>query len=251
MQRSLAWLALIGAALYAVSTWPFADAVSHRNGEKISSGPTSPALGSKRADYFAAAQIDLPTPQPALSPEPPADAAIDEKSTAGLDPATSSVGQAERLVVRLVANIRSEPSSKSTLIGTANVGAELEVAERQARWIRFVDPATSHTGWIYEGLLTPLSSESSIRPTAASAGKAVSPIANVPRRAVRPAASPRAPKQRVGGRAGSQDVPNFQQVRSFRRISGGSGPLLGGECSENDCSAGISLRGRRDGRSFA
>ena len=175
---------------------------SHRNGEKISSGPTSPALGSKRADYFAAAQIDLPTPQPALSPEPPvADAAIDEKSTAGLDPATSSVGQAERLVVRLAANIRSEPSSKSTLIGTANVSAELEAAERQARWIRFVDPATSHTGWIYEGLLTPLRSESAIRPTAASAGKAVSPIANVPRRAVRPAASPRAPKQRVGGRA--------------------------------------------------
>ena len=146
--------------LLSVSTWPFADAVSHRNGEKISSGPTSPALGSKRADYFAAAQIDLPTPQPALSPEPPvADAAIDEKSTAGLDPATSSVGQAERLVVRLAANIRSEPSSKSTLIGTAHVGAELEVAERQARWVRFVDPATSHTGWIYEGLLTPLRSE--------------------------------------------------------------------------------------------
>ncbi len=226
---------------------------SHRNGEKISSGPTSPALGSKRADYFAAAQIDLPTPQPALSPEPPvADAAIDEKSTAGLDPATSSVGQAERLVVRLAANIRSEPSSKGTLIGTANVGAELEVAERQARWIRFVDPATSHTGWIYEGLLTPLRSESAI--------EGLQPLLPVRQSAPLPTfhegrLGPRLPLvlPSSGSAAArrSQDMPNFQQVRSFRRISGGSGPLLGGEYSEKDCSAGISLRGRRDGRSFA
>jgi hypothetical protein len=135
MERSLAWLALIGAALYGVSTGPFVDAVSHRNGEEISSstaGPTSPASGFKKAEYIAA-QIDLHTPQPALIPEPPvADAAP--------NPATSSVGQAERLVVRSAANIRSGPSSKSTLIGTANVGAELEVAERQARWVDLLIP---------------------------------------------------------------------------------------------------------------
>jgi SH3 domain-containing protein len=157
MQRSFAWLALIGAALYAVNTWPFAD-ISHRNGEEIPSspaGPTSPASESKKAECTAA-QIDLPTPQPTLTPEPPvANAAIDEKTTAEPVSATSSLGQAERLVVRSTANIRSRPSSKGALIGTAHIGAELEVAERQARWVRFVDPAPSNTGWIYERLLAP------------------------------------------------------------------------------------------------
>jgi len=173
MERSLAWLALIGAALYGVSTWPFADAVSHRNGEEISSstaGPTSPASGFKKAEYIAAAQIDLHTPQPALIPEPPvADAAP--------NPATSSVGQAERLVVRSAANIRSGPSSKSTLLGTANIGAELEVAERQARWVRFVDPATSNTGWIYEGLLTRSDAVSVPEEITASANESAKPEA--------------------------------------------------------------------------
>ena len=56
-------------------------------------------------------------------------------------------------MVRSAANIRNGPSSKSTLIGTAPAGAELEVAEREGGWVRFVDPVTSNTGWIYEGLL--------------------------------------------------------------------------------------------------
>jgi hypothetical protein len=47
---------------------------------------------------------------------------------------------------------RTPPASRN-LIGTAPEGAELEAAERTGRWIRFVDPVTSHTGWIYEGLL--------------------------------------------------------------------------------------------------
>ena len=74
--------------------------------------------------------------------------------------ATSGGVQAERLVVRSAANMRKGPSSKSTLIGTAPVGAELEVAERHARWVRFVDPATSNSGWIYGGLLAPLAAVS-------------------------------------------------------------------------------------------
>ena len=61
-------------------------------------------------------------------------------------------------------------------MGQAQQGAELEVAERDAGWVRFVDPATSHTGWIHEGLLTPLRSESVSstieRPITASAGEA-------------------------------------------------------------------------------
>ena len=97
MKRSLTWLWLIGAVLYAVSTWLFADAVHHRDGQEISSStadPTSPVSGFKKAEYIAAAQNELPAPKPSLTPEPPvADAAVDEKSTAKLDPATSSVGK--------------------------------------------------------------------------------------------------------------------------------------------------------------
>jgi len=199
MKRSLTWLWLIGAVLYAVSTWLFADAVSNPDGQKISSstaGATYAVSGSKKAEYIAATQSDLPPPKPSLTLEPPvADAALDEKSTAKPDPATASVGQAERLLVRSAANIRSGPSSKSTLIGTANVGAELEVAERQARWVRFVDPATSNSGWIYEGLLTPVDAVSVLEITASSKEsakpKAKRPTRNEPGQM----ASRRAPKQ--------------------------------------------------------
>ena len=199
MKRSLTWLWLIGAVLYAVSTWLFADAVHNRDGQEISSStadPTSPVLGFKKAEHIAAAQNDLPAPKPSLTPEPPvADAAVDEKSTAKLDPATSSVGQGEQLVVSSTANIRSEPSSKSTLIGTAQVGAELEVAERQARWVRFVDPATSNSGWIYEGLLAPLDAVS-VPEITTSAKESAKPKAKRPaRNGPEKTASRRAPKQ--------------------------------------------------------
>ena len=161
MKRSLAWLALIGAALYAISTWPFADAVSHRNGEGISSstaGSTSPASESKKAEYIAAAQIDLPTPQPALSTEPPvADAAIDEKSTAGLDPATSSVGQARAVPTYAVNLLQKVPlSARRTSVQSLrspNVkpdGSDLLIPQHHTpagftkgfwlRWMRFPSP---------------------------------------------------------------------------------------------------------------
>ena len=249
MKRTLSWLTLIGAALYAISTWPFADAVSV--GIKNSISSETPSRGSPRESPPSQPSSALEQPVPDAAIEDAADAAIEGGEGSTEKPKalgeTSGAVQAERLVVRSAANIRSRPSSKSTLIGTAQAGAELEVADREAGWVRFVDPATSYTGWIHEGLLTPLRSESAIEPPmAASAGEAVSPTANVPRRAVRPAASPRAPKQRVGGRralSGYAQLPTGEEL-----ISGCSGRLHGGECSEKDCSAGISLCGRRDGR---
>ena len=94
----------------------------------------------------------------------------------------STAAPAERFVVRSVANIRNGPSSKSTLIGTAPAGAELDVAERKGGWVRFIDPATSHTGWIYEGLLAPVGSQSISpvlkQPSAASVNTAARPKAS-------------------------------------------------------------------------
>ena len=83
---------------------------------------------------------------------------------------------------------------KSTLIGTAPAGAELEVAEREGGWVRFVDPATSHTGWIYEGLLA---SPVLKQPNAASVNTAARPKAKV-RNATRTVSG--GVKQRAGDR---------------------------------------------------
>ena len=124
--------------------------------------------------------------------------------------------------------IHSGPSSKSALMGQAQQGAELDVAERDAGWVRFVDPATSRTGWIHEGLLTPLRSESVSstieRPITAAAGEAAKPNAKVPRNGVRPrAASHSAPKQRVGGRrslSGYAQLPTGEEFRSNKRRFG-------------------------------
>lgn len=165
MKQSLAWLWLIGAVLYAVSAWLFADAVSvvGRKGQNsISSSTTipppfpAPVSRSQEAEEVAEARTESPTSEPSLAPGLPVpDIAVedDDESTEKLE-APGAV-QAERFVVRSAANIRSKPSSKSTLIGTAPIGAELEVAEREAGWVRFVDPATSYTGRIHEGLFSP------------------------------------------------------------------------------------------------
>ena len=215
MKRTLSWLTLIGAALYAISTWPFADAVSV--GIKNSISSETPSRGSPR---------ESPPSQPSSALEQPVpDAAIDDAAIEGGEGSTekpnalgetSGAVQAERLVVRSAANIRSRPSSKSTLIGTAQAGAELEVADREAGWVRFVDPATSYTGWIHEGLLTPLRSESAIeRPIPLLPVRQSAPLLTFHEGRFGPRL-PLVPPSSGSAAAGrSQDMPNFQQVRSL------------------------------------
>ena len=177
---------------------------------------------SQAREVTSEAQIAQPTP-------PVSDVAAKQKSTEKPEALGTASGamRAERLVVRTVANIHSGPSSKSALMGQAQQGAELDVAERDAGWVRFVDAATSRTGWIHEGLLTPLRSEpvpfTIKRPITAAAGKAAKPNAKVPRNGVRPAASHRAPKQRVGGRrspSGYVQLPTGEEFRSNKRRFG-------------------------------
>ena len=178
---------------------------------------------SQAREVTSEAQIAQPTP-------PVSDVAAKQKSTEKPEALGTASGamRAERLVVRTAANIHSGPSSKSALMGQAQQGAELDVAERDAGWVRFVDPATSRTGWIHEGLLTPLRSEpvpfTIKRPITAAAGKAAKPNAKVPRNGVRPAASRvRTPKQRVGGRrspSGYAQLPTGEEFRSNKRRFG-------------------------------
>ena len=139
--------------------------------------------------------------------------------------------EAVRLKVRSAANIRSGPSSRAVIIGTAQAGAELEVVSREAGWIRFVDPATSNTGWIYEGLLDPLTADSvpatTERSVTASADESAKPKAKGhTRKVLRPDASRRAPKQQFGIRPSFSryaELPSDEELRPRKRGLGSFG----------------------------
>lgn len=247
MKQSLAWLWLIGAVLYAVSVWLSADTVNIAGHKGQKSASSSPAI---------ATQI----PSPLVTESPKSEQNIEARtepialqSSLDLDSKkaeaaseASTAAPAERFVVRSAANIRNGPSSKSTLIGTAPAGAELEVAEREGGWVRFVDPVTSNTGWIYEGLLTGIGAQS-VTPAveqsnAASVSTAAGPKAKVQARnatgPVNTAARPKAKvqarnatrpasggvsKQGAGGRPfalGHAKTPSAEELGPYKRRFG-------------------------------
>jgi hypothetical protein len=191
--------------LYAVSVWLSADGVNIAGQKSAASSPAiaTPILGppiteSPKTEQLVEARAGPIEPQSLLDP------ALSSSGTASelaQKAESSTAAPAERFVVRSAANIRNAPSSKSTLIGTAPAGAELEVAERDGGWVRFVDPATSHTGWIYEGLLAPVGTQSVSavlkQPNAAAVNTAARPKAKV-RNATRTVSG--GVKQRAGDR---------------------------------------------------
>ena len=91
----------------------------------------------------------LGTPH-AIVPEPalPEALAAEEKE---LPPSTSR----ERVRVASAANIHSGPSASAALLGTAQVGAEAEVASRDADWVQIIDPALGKKGWVNSKHLVP------------------------------------------------------------------------------------------------
>jgi hypothetical protein len=155
MKQSLAWFWLIGAVLYAVSKWLSADAVNVVGEQKP--GASLPAIATPIASPpITESQKSKPIVDSRFSTASEQAPPVKLQAPTG----NSTTATVERLVVRSAANIRNEPSSKSALIGTAPTGAELEVAERAGRWVRFIDPATSNTGWIYEGQLARIGAQS-------------------------------------------------------------------------------------------
>ena len=210
MKQSLAWLWLIGAVLYAVSVWRSADTVNiagHKGQTPESSTPAIatppvPITQSPKSEQLVEARTEPIAPQSSLDPALSSPGTASEQAQkAEAASEASTAAPAERFVVRSAANIRNGPSSKSTLIGTAPAGAELEVAEREGGWVRFVDPATSHTGWIHEGLLAPAGAQSVSpvlkQPNADSVNTAAKPKAKV-RNATRTVSG--GVKQRAGNR---------------------------------------------------
>ena len=259
MKQSLAWLWLIGAVLYAISAWLSADPVNiagHKGQTPASSLPAiaTPILGppvteSLKSEQIVEARTEPFAPQslldPALSsPSTAPQQGPSEKAEAASEASTAA--PAERFVVRSAANIRNGPSSKSTLIGTAPAGAELEVAEREGGWVRFVDPVTSNTGWIYEGLLTgigaqsvpPAGEQSNAASVSAAAGPkakvqarnatgpvntAARPKANVQARNATRSASGGVSKHGAGGRPfalGYAKTPSAEELGPYKRRFG-------------------------------
>jgi hypothetical protein len=156
VKQSLAWLWLTGAVLYALSTFLSVDVPNHMGGENPGAVPPAVAKGqiptqksesvSDAPNEPIAAASSSSLDLASAAPQRPSDRAEEVSALPRTAPAA-------RFVVRSAANIRNGPSSQSNLIGTAPEGAELEAAERTGRWVRFVDPVTSYTGWIYDGLL--------------------------------------------------------------------------------------------------
>lgn len=249
MKQSLAWLWLIGAVLYAVSAWLSADPVNIAGQKSASSSPAiatpildPPITEAPKTEQLVEARTEPIAPQSSLDPglsSPGTASEPAQKAEAASEASTAA--PAERFVVRSVANIRNGPSSKSTLIGTAPAGAELDVAERKGGWVRFIDPATSHTGWIYEGVLAPVGSQSISpvlkQPSAASVNTAARPKAKI-RNPTRTVSS--GVKQRAGDQPYALGYAQIPRRKSLGQTSGGSASLREGEWSGKDCSAPIS-----------
>ena len=87
----------------------------------------------------------------AIVPEP----ALSEALAAEEKASPPSTSQRERVRVASAANIHSGPSASDALLGTAQVGAEAEVASRYADWVEIIDPASEKSGWIHSEHLLP------------------------------------------------------------------------------------------------
>ena len=238
MKQLLAWLWLIGAVLYAVSVWLSADTANIAGHKGQKSASSSPAIAtqipsplvteSPKSEQIIEARTEPIARQSSIDPDSSNPGAASEEGPSEKAEAASEASTAaptERFVVRSAANIRNGPSSKSTLIGTAPAGAELEVAERDGGWVRFVDPVTSNTGWIYEGLLTGIGAQSVTveQSNAASVSIAAGPKAKVQaRNATRPA-SGGVSKQGAGGRPfalGYAKTPSAEELGPYKRRFG-------------------------------
>lgn len=168
---------LIGAAVYLISTLLFTDAVSHSGNDDrpaptttqaVDTAPKLLSLESNAAGDETERQAIPTAGRPhAISPDQPSYESpaltipLPEDELNSTHPSTSStqdqiaVPVAEVLTTTASATIRNGPSTTAEKIGTANEGAELQVKDREADWIQFVDPRSGNSGWIHSSLTSP------------------------------------------------------------------------------------------------
>lgn len=170
MNRFLLSLWLAGAVLYAGSTLlslnnfadPFGgepDRLGHLN--RAGSIDQAGRNGTVVETPFASAQTEIGSKSgqvagtgaqvrpDATAPEIPpfAKTSVDERAHAQ--------GSDESLIVTSATAIHDGPSGEADIIGEAQPGGRVQVAEREAEWVRFVDPASGRSGWIDADALEP------------------------------------------------------------------------------------------------
>jgi uncharacterized protein YraI len=100
-----------------------------------------------------AAVVDMPQvislPQAFEAPsEDPASSRL-----SGQTPSNADLNETELVKVNSAANIRGGPSASAEIIGTAQAGAEVQVASRDSGWVQVIDPGSWRAGWIHSKFL--------------------------------------------------------------------------------------------------
>ena len=234
MKRLLVSLWLTGAVVYSLCTLFFTHAVLFGNRDDPkpvtqantpSSLPRVTVRPESAAEESAQSELQPITPAAAESPHAilpdvePAEVSVvtpslssvpleGQSQVASHPLPTAAANDGERLGVTSAASIRSGPSSSDEVIGTAHAGAQVNVISRDAAWVQFVDPGSGRGGWIYSGLLGPLTTDSA---------------ASIEIPAARPYIQASSPKQRGKTHAKSKNVqlPSDEEFTPRRRFGGG------------------------------
>jgi uncharacterized protein YraI len=109
----------------------------------VGAPPETQALPSLAAERPHAISPDQP------SSEPPAGYELPGHPHIALPTPTAEPSKIATLRLNSAANIRSGPSLTAPIIGTAAVGAELQVTAYDADWVQFIDPSSGKTGWVH------------------------------------------------------------------------------------------------------
>lgn len=151
----LVWLAA-GAGLIALSTWALLTTQDTRQAgqdvpERIPATEVQPhARTAVQADKLEPINPGAVGTPHAIVSEPSLPEGIAVGRTA---PPLNTTR--ERVRVASIATMHSGPSFADTLLGTAQVGAEAEVASRDADWVEIIDPVSGKVGWINSDHLVP------------------------------------------------------------------------------------------------
>ena len=149
----LVWLAA-GAGLIALSTWALLTTQNTRQAGHAVPEPATENQPQARS-FVQADKLEPINPGAVGTPH----AIVSEPGLAG----GVAVGRTapplnttrERVRVASIATMHSGPSFADTLLGTAQVGAEAEVASRDADWVEIIDPVSGKVGWINSDHLVP------------------------------------------------------------------------------------------------
>ena len=140
----LVWVAG-GAGILALSTWAVLTTPDTRQyPERAAPGEVQPKASTPvQADNLEPINPAAVGTAHAIVSEP----ALPEGVAVGRSALPSNTTP-ERVRVASTATIHSGPSVADTPLGTAQVGAEAEVASRDADWVEIIDPVSGKVGWI-------------------------------------------------------------------------------------------------------